>query len=299
MEKDKAIVVDLTKQEDSLRVLPETPTLSSQQTNWQGIFLAHYRHPTHEAFEHYLMQHCLVITDINSRFQVEHRLDGQFKRYLHGNGRLDLIPANLSHWATWNQEIEFSLIAICPKFIEGVALEAIKGDSVELIPQFSLVDPMIQHIALALKAEVEAECPTGRLYGESLFTALAVRLIHKYSVCKPQILAQSNGLSKYRLRQVIDYINAHLDRNLSLLDLAEVAGMSQSHFTRLFKQSMGITPYQYLIQQRVERAKQLLRQRPMAIADVALQCGFANQTHLSKCFRQLIGTTPKAYREEF
>ncbi len=297
MAKDKAIIVDLTQLEDSIQVLPQPPILSSQQ-GWQDMFFAHYRHPAYESPEHYSIQHTLLITDANSQFQVEQRLDGQFKRYLHGLGRLDLFPANLSHWATWDRETEFSIVAIWPKLLKNVALEQLKGDRVELIPQFSIVDPMIQHIALALKAEVEAGCTTGRLYGESLATALVVRLLQNYSVCKPQILANSNGLPKYQLHQVIDYINAHLDQNISLSDLAEVAGISQSHFARLFKQSMDITPHQYLIEQRVERAKKLLQQRQVAIADVALECGFANQTHLTKCFRQLIGITPKAYRQE-
>jgi len=295
--KDKALLVDLTEPGTSNQVLPQPPILSSQKA-WNDIFLAHYRHQAYESPEHYLMQHTLLITDANVRFQVEQRLDGKFKQYAHGLGRLDLFPANLSHWATWDRETEFSIVAICPKFFEKVALEHMKGDRVELIPQFSIVDPTIGHIALALKAEVETGCTTGRLYGESLATALVMRLIQNYSAYKPQILANSNGLTKYQLHQVIDYINTHLEQNISLTQLAKVATISQSHFARLFKQSMGMTPHQYLIQQRVERAKMLLYKRQVPIADIALQCGFANQTHLTKRFRQLIGITPKAYQKE-
>ncbi|BAY85326.1 transcriptional regulator [Calothrix parasitica NIES-267] len=293
----KVPVVDLTKPEKSTLVLPQPPILSSQQA-WENIFLAHYRHSAYESPEHYLMQHTLLITDTNVQFRVEQRLDGKFKQYHHGLGRLDLFPANLSHWATWDRETEFSIVAICPKFFEKIAQEHIKGNSLELIPQFSIVDPTIGHIALALKAEVEAGCTTGSLYGESLATALVMRLIQNYSACKPQIFTNSNGLTKYQLQQVIDYINTHLDQNISLTDIAKVATISQSHFARLFKQSMGITPHQYLTQQRVERAKNLLHKRQIPIADIAFQCGFANQTHLTKRFRQLIGITPKAYQKK-
>lgn len=297
MAKDEALIIDLTEPEISTQVLPQPPILSSQKT-WEHIFLAHYRHPACESPDHYLMQHTLLITDANVRFQVEQRLDGKFKQYAHGLGRLDLFPANLSHWAAWDRETEFSIVAICPKFFEKVALQNIKGDRIELIPQFSIVDPTIGHIAQALKAEVEAGCVTGSLYGESLATALVMRLIQNYSACKPQIFANSNGLTKYQLNQVIDYINTHLDQNISLTDIAKVATISQSHFARLFKQSMGITPHQYLIQQRIERAKKLLSNPHISIADIAFQCGFANQTHLTKRFRQLIGITPKAYQKE-
>jgi len=74
--------------------------------------------------------------------------------------------------------------------------------------------------------------------------------------------------------------------------------MSESHFSRSFKQSAGIAPYQYLMQQRVERAKQLLKQQAISISDIALDCGFANQTHLTKVFRQMTGVTPKAYQKQ-
>jgi AraC family transcriptional regulator len=110
------------------------------------------------------------------------------------------------------------------------------------------------------------------------------------------VLESYGGLSQYKLRQAIEYIDAHLDQEITLTDLAEVLGMSQYYFCRLFKQSMTIPPYQYVLQQRVERAKQLLQQPEVAICDIALECGFANQSHLTKHFRKLTGITPKAYR---
>jgi AraC family transcriptional regulator len=100
------------------------------------------------------------------------------------------------------------------------------------------------------------------------------------------------------LEQVIDYIKVNLAQDLSILDLASLTSMSESHFSRSFKQSVGIAPYQYLMQQRVERAKQLLKQQAISISDIALDCGFANQTHLTKVFRQMTGVTPKAYQKQ-
>jgi AraC family transcriptional regulator len=98
------------------------------------------------------------------------------------------------------------------------------------------------------------------------------------------------------LRQVIDYINDHLDRDLGLAELAKIVQMSPHYFTRLFKQSTGLTPHQYVIHRRVERAKELLLNGELTIAEVAYSVGFANQSHLNRHLKRLLGVTPRYIR---
>ncbi|MEM6437139.1 MAG: hypothetical protein AAF773_25275 [Cyanobacteria bacterium P01_D01_bin.115] len=117
--------------------------------------------------EHCLLQHSWVVTDPESCFQAERRLDGKLKHYAHGNGRVDVIPALLNHCTNWNQEVEFSVIAICPTLLQQTA----QPQAIELIPQFAIADPVIQQLALALKTEIQTGCRSGRLYSESLGTA--------------------------------------------------------------------------------------------------------------------------------
>jgi AraC family transcriptional regulator len=288
--------LDLTNQQEAARVLPQTPLVASYHTGWKGITFTHYRHPPHETLEHRLLQHSLVIADPKSCFQAERHLDGKFKRYIHGNGRIDLIPALLSHGTNWDREVEFSTIAICPTLLNQATQELMQGE-IELIPQLAIDDPIIQQLALALKLEIQTGCMSGRLYGELLGTALAARLVQNYAVSKPALEFKANGLPQSQLERVIDYIKANLTQDLSILDLATLTGMSESHFSRSFKRSVGVAPYQYLMQQRVERAKQLLAKQSIAISTIALDCGFANQTHLTKVFRQMTGMTPKAYQK--
>lgn len=109
---------------------------------------------------------------------------------------------------------------------------------------------------------------------------------------------ETQRLPKHKLDLITAYIQDHLDQELKLVDLAAVVGISQYYFSRLFKQSTGLAPYQYVVQQRVERAKQLLRQQNLTIADIALLCGFANQSHFTKLFRQVTGLTPKQYQTD-
>jgi AraC family transcriptional regulator len=105
------------------------------------------------------------------------------------------------------------------------------------------------------------------------------------------------GLSPYHVRQVIEHINNHLDGDLELERLAAIVQLSQYHFSRAFKRSTGMSPHQYVIQQRVERAKQLLRQGEMSICEIAIRCGFTHQSHLTRHFRRLMGVTPKVFQK--
>ena len=286
--------LDFTNQQEAARVLPQTPLVASYHTGWKRLTFTHYCHPPHKTVEHGLLQHSLVITHPKSCFQAERSLDGKVKHYAHGNGRVDVIPAFLSHSTNWDREVEFSVIAICPTLLNQTTQELMPRE-IELIPQFSIDDPVIQQLAFALKTEIRTGCMSGRLYGESLGTALAARLVQNYAISKPEFKA--NGLPQSQLERVIDYMKANLTQDLSILELATLTRMSASHFSRSFKQSVGIAPYQYLMQQRVERAKQLLKRQAISISDIALDCGFANQTHLTKVFRQMTGTTPKAYQK--
>ena len=111
-------------------------------------------------------------------------------------------------------------------------------------------------------------------------------------------MRSNDGLSAEQLRLTLAYIQSRLDQPIRLAEIAVELGISQSYFCRLFRQSMRVPPYQYVLQQRVERAKRMLRtDQDMAIADIALACGFSNQSNLTRHFRQVTGTTPKLYRK--
>jgi AraC-like DNA-binding protein len=104
------------------------------------------------------------------------------------------------------------------------------------------------------------------------------------------------GLTRTQLQQVLDYIQTHLDQDLSLAELAETLNLSPSYFATAFKQAIKVSPHQYVIQQRVERAKLMLSKTDLAIADIALQVGFSSQSHLNQQFKRLTGMTPKQIR---
>ena len=284
------------KQGASAQLFRRPSLLNSRQTNWDGIYIEYNYQTEVDTGEHCLASHTMTLK-LDAPMQGERWLDDQFQKESRWHGTSMLLPANVPHRYVTKQAGEFILLALEPQVLNTVAQSWIDSARIQLIPQFGTQDdPLIFGIGQALKAELESDCLGGRLYVESLTTTLAMHLLHKYSTCVPATPTCSDGLPQHQLRRAIAYIHAHLDTNLSIADIAAELGMSPYHFQRLFKRSMGITPYQYVIQQRIEQAKRLLKHKEIAIAEIALKCGFKNQGHLSDIFRKFLKTTPKTYR---
>jgi AraC family transcriptional regulator len=155
-------------------------------------------------------------------------------------------------------------------------------------------DPLLAQIVTALSQEIGGGLGDGILI-ESLGVAMCIRLARQYLGRLP--LPASKGLSEERLRRVRDYIEAHLDRDLSLTALAEVARLSPYHFSRSFKEATGLGPQRFVTQRRLERAKALLRRTARPLAAIARDTGFADQSHLTAVFRRETGSTPGRYRQ--
>ena len=209
-----------------------------------------------------------------------------------------ITPANTPLFVRWAGNENCLQIQLPTEFLQSIAVETLNqnSDRLELLPGFQIRDAQIEAIAMMLFTEHQQERFDNGLYLDSLTNVLAVNLLRNHTASKPKLPIYEGGLPPRQLSQVLDYINAYLDRNIKLADLAQLLDMSPFHFSRLFKQSIGMTPHQYLSQQRVERAKQLLKKTDRLIIDIALDCGFSSHSHLSKQFRQITGMTPKAYR---
>lgn len=159
-------------------------------------------------------------------------------------------------------------------------------------------DEQIRQIGFAALAECQSGFSSGRLYGESLAIALAARLVSCYSSRQPNFPAANNGLPAWRLRRVTDFIEENLDSELGLAELAAVAQFSEYHFSRMFKQSTGSTPHRYVMERRIERAKELLAHSQISIKEISNRVGFGDQAHLTTVFKRLTGVTPKQFREQ-
>lgn len=274
------------------------PILSSQKQGWENIIVEEFQHPPGEGSTHYSDEHTICLSLAPRPVRLLQIKGGRTHAGLCGKGDVSITPAKTPFFARWDGDDRYLEIRIASRFIQSVAREALamNPDRLELLPEFRTRDPQIEAMGMLLFAELKQENLGGRLYIESLANVLAIHLLRQYSAVKPRLSIYDGGLPERQVMKVLEYINEHLGRDIKLADLSELLGMSQFHFSHQFKQSIGIAPYQYLLQQRVERAKQLLKQTDRSIMEIAFLCGFNSHSHLSKQFRQFTGMTPKAYR---
>ena len=264
----------------------------------QNIKLEHLQYPAGESSYCNNAGHTVFISLAPRPIEYVQVQDGKTHTGLYQRGEILITPANTPLFVRWKGNEDCLQIRLPSKLMHNIARETLNKDpdNLELLPGFQIRDAQLEAIAMMLFAEFKQDNFDNGLYLDSLTNVLAVNLLRHHTASKPRLPIYQGGLTPRQLGQVLDYIDAYLDRNIKLADLAQLLEMSPFHFSRLFKQSIGMTPHQYLSQQRVERAKQLLKTTDRLIIDIALECGFSSHSHLSKQFRQITGITPKAYR---
>jgi AraC family transcriptional regulator len=292
---EHALTVDYKNTDGIARILPTQP-VTSRRSAWHGIEVQLHRQPPGEMPEHWTDQHILAIQPGQKSLLCERWLDGKKQVAKMETDNTAIIPANVTHRCTWNITAAATVLVLDPQYLANVAHESVKADRVELLPHFFQFDPVLQQIGGLLAREMQSDVSNCSIYVDSLTTALSAHLLRQYCTVEQKIKDYENGLSQYKLKQSIDYIQAHLTEDISLDDIAAQVGMSRYYFCQLFKRSTGMSPYQYVIKCRIDRAKELLLFRQdCSIADVAFQVGFASQSQFTKHFKKWVGTTPKKF----
>ena len=266
---------------------------SAQQGSWTGLFVEEHHLPPMAFPEGFPRKHLVAM---HYRRTTLSRFLGRLPRtkpLTHGS--LDIVPEGTPLGVYGYDETEFIMLALEPGFVHEIANESGLSDC-ELVRHLRIRDPQIEHIAFALKSELDAGCPSGSIYGDGLAVALAARLLGRYSA-HVTISHNCNALmSGYTLRRVTDYIEDNLTKDLTLAEIAGVAHMSPHYFSRAFRKSTGIPPHRYVVDRRIEKAKTLLSNNQLPLVEVGLSVGFQNQSHFTTLFHKRTGVTPKVYR---
>lgn len=252
----------------------------------------------HEVMIPATSHHFLMLQLSHGDNQISHIDDCQHEGEF-AVGDFFLQPVTCSGFYSWDTTDEAIMFALEPTFLHRTAEESecFNADRIELRPIACHKDSKIEHIARCFQEEMQSEGIGGRLYSETLATQLVIHLLRNYCTTKPKFQEYKGGLSPSRLQTVIDYIQANLENKIGLDEVAKTVNTSTWHFCRLFKRATGITPFQYVVQQRLELGKRLLRQEETAIVEVALMCGFSSQSAFNKAFKKYTGVTPKTYRQ--
>ena len=283
--------------------LPKQKSLvtSSDGLSWQNVRLLHVQHSMEGLPKHFSDHHCIVLNlgmplTLTSRSSKQH-FAGQIN-----SGDVAIIPAG-THWSleegySWFRNV--LLLFLRPLFVRNAVKDFDPSfKDIELTPQIGFPCQNIRLLALSLLSEVE-EAKTGALYADSVAVALAMQVARHYSQIKDPHPGHG-GMAPHRLRKAMGLIDDHLaneqEGRVALRRVAREVGMSYFHFSRAFKQSIGVTPTNYIAERRSERAKKLMRETDSTISEIALRLGFSSQSHFTACFRRVAGVTPRTFRQ--
>jgi AraC family transcriptional regulator len=206
------------------------------------------------------------------------------------------VPSGMPFWDYAERLLYLRHISFC--FQENAVAELLDEDldlQALSVPQLMFYDPALFHISKLFEIECESAVPSDPIYGDCLSIALLRRLAN---LKRTAHVAQPGRLTDRQMHRVSAYLREQLSEKITLQELASAANLSRSYFSRAFKASTGLTPHQWLLQERVKRAKEYLMAAHYTLADVALATGFGDQAHFTRIFSRLAGTSPANWRRD-
>jgi AraC family transcriptional regulator len=214
------------------------------------------------------------------------------------NRNLCVSPAGQTVSAEWRKPLKNIGLLLEPEFVVRTARENELADDFEIREIYRGEDVLIEQLALAILTETEkSEESRDGIFVASLQQTLTLHFIKNYTSGTAPLRIASGGLAPRDLRRIREFIDAHLADELTLADLASVAGLSQFHFARAFRQTTGLSPHQFVLRARVNRARHLLKNAKLTLVEVGLICGFKSQSHFTTVFRRMTNSTPSAWRK--
>ena len=273
-----------------------SPYLFRQVAGWTGIKMHRAHVMPGRMLEHKPDHHEINISLGGELVTQKISASGKLVRTTGRDGNICVTPAGQPISAFWSRPIENMGIMLDPEFVRQTAAENQLGANFEFFEIYKKEDPLITQLGLALLEEASSEAPMGKLYAESLVQTLTLHVLRSYSTASAMI-NRAGGLSGYKLKRVKEFIDANLEEDLGLAEISAVAELSQFHFARAFRKTTGIAPQRYLMERRIERAKELLATDELPIVEISLRTGFKNQSHFTTLFRKLTNVTPKTWRD--
>jgi AraC family transcriptional regulator len=272
--------------------------LDSFNRKWRGVFVRGFAYnPNHVPLPG--MTDYLVILYLKGSTKMSRCVDGATQVVDIKPGDISLLTrAQWSEW-DWSDNIECLHFYLNEEFVRSV-VEMSFDQYIERIAMYDVLqvrDKTITEIGRNFIAETKGDSLGSRLYAEGLAQQLCVHLVRHYFNCTPKEIAFSGTLSSAQIRRLKEFIKDHLHEDLSLQDLANLVGLSECHFARRFRNSFGTAPHRYLLDRRLEMAREMLKVPSKTIAAVAVETGFCDQSHLTRWFKNRYNVTPHEWRK--
>jgi AraC family transcriptional regulator len=267
----------------------------SDELGWTSIYASLQRESPYEDNYNAVEDH-LIVLHLDGPVGVSRRLGRNVESKIVPAGGLFILPGGSDFGVRLEGELDSLHIYLRRELVREVAEDlGLSDGGVEIVPCLGEPDLLAERLALGVRDALTDQDDAASVYADYLSRALAARLLRHHSSATIRSEPAKGGLGPAQLKVVTDYMEANLDRSLSLAEIAGSCGLSPTHFARRFKIAVGVPPHQHLMQLRVERAKRML-QGQLSIAEIAFACGFAHQEHLTSIFRRFTGLTPANFR---
>jgi len=229
-----------------------------------------------------------LVINIGEPNLVEIKRCGIWERKIYNSGDFSIIPYGKENIVRWFDTIKFVVIQIEPGFMQ----EFLQLKELSLGEYRGISDKLVYDLATSFKREMDQVQIPAKIYIQSLVIGLAIHLGTHYQTSGRSVYAPKGKLSAGQLKQLLEYCHAFISNDFGVDDMAALVHLSPFHFTRLFKNTLGIAPHQYVLQLKIDRAKQLIKGNEHSLSAIAYELGFTDQAHLSNTFRKFTGMSP-------
>jgi AraC family transcriptional regulator len=280
---------------DSVPLFPGLPVSGSERSPWTGLLLEKHHHGAVAIPVHEHATFCLQL-QTGGPVEMDWHSSGRTGHVKSGAGNLIFLTPGTRDSVLWRGVSQRIVASIDPSLLTHAAKEMELKGSYDFDNRWSFADEQLRLLMTEMDREMNSGWAMGALYGDLLGMCLSSALIRKYGSTSYMPVLLKGGLSRSHFKQVLAYIDENLHRDLRLEELSALTGLSKFHFARSFRDSSGVTPHQYVLQMRVERAKALLTRPEWSIQQIASATGFADGSQLSKIFRKAMGVSPSQWR---
>lgn len=270
-------------------------------TPWTGFPVEEHTSPEEGSQHKWCYPKTHVVLNTQGHCEFEYRSGSRSERLILEADTVSVLPRGFEMTFAWKGWLRFMVVEIDPLVVARLLPSESRTTGSELVPQIKLTDYPLVSLLRSIEVETKSGSPSGRVYGDSLSLALLAYIDSRFSAhsgdrCEANLHA---CLSNRQKKALADYIRSHLERDLSLDELSSQVDLSPGYFCRVFKNSFGESPHQYLTRVRIEEAGRLLSDRRIAIIEVARRVGFSSQSHLTAVFRKFHGVTPRLFRQQY